>query len=108
MLRNPKTDQLLRFCAASLMTFALTACDLLGVDLATRPPTPLTKIQLVPTTVQVETMTCSDAPAVPAPGATQADVAVYVREVTAWGEECKSKLADVSEMLRPSQEEKPQ
>ena len=106
MPQSQMMDRWRLFCVVSLTTFALTACDLMGV--ATRPPTPLTKIQLVPTTVPVETLTCSDPPAVPAPGATQADVAVYVREVTAWGEECKSKLADVSEMLRPSQEEKPQ
>lgn len=100
MLHRQKMARLPLFFVVSLTTSALTACDLMGV--ATRPPTPLTKIQLVPTTVPVETLTCSDPPAVPAPGATQADVAVYVREVTAWGEECKSKLASVSEMLRGS------
>ena len=67
-----------------------------------RPPTPLTKLQLVPTTVQVETLTCSKRPQAPDVGATQADVAVYVREVTAWGDECEAKLADVREILRGS------
>ena len=102
MPRNLMMARLRLFCAVSLMTFALTTCDLLGMDLASRPPTPLTKIQLVPTTVRAETLTCSSAPAVPAPGATQADVAVYARELEAARADCAAKLADVSEMLRGS------
>jgi hypothetical protein len=78
------------------------------MGVAHRPPTPLTKIQLVPTTVRVETLNCNTRPHPPDIGATQADVAVYVREVTAWGDECEAKLADVRELLRPSQEEKSQ
>ena len=102
MPRNQTTGRLPLFFVVSLMTFALTACDLMGM--AHRPPTPLTKLQLVPTTVQAETLSCDKRPTPPDIGATQADVAVYVREVTSWGDECEAKLADVREILRPSQE----
>lgn len=102
MPRSQKTALSLRFFVVSLTTFALTACDLMGM--AHRPPTPLTKIQVERMTAPVETLTCSKRPTAPAEGATQADVAVYVREVTSWGDECEAKLADVRELLRPSQE----
>jgi hypothetical protein len=34
-------------------------------------------------------------------------VAAYLREVVAWGDTCEQRLADVRELLRPSQEGTP-
>ena len=102
MPQNRKMARLPQCFAVSLTTFALTACDLMG--LATRPPTPLTRIQVERPQLRAESLTCSNRPPTPDEGATQADVAVYVREVTAWGDNCQAKLADVRELLRPTQE----
>ena len=87
------------FFVASLMTLGLTACD--QTWLATQPPTPLVRLQVERPPVDPSQLQCQSRPQPPKAG-TQADVAVYVRELDAWGAECESKLADVREMLRPT------
>lgn len=103
MPRSQKMDRLRLFFAASLTTFALTACDP-WAEIATRSPTLLTRIQVERPEIKAENLQCNRRPQPPDIGGTQADVAVYVREVTAWGDECEAKLADVRELLRPTQE----
>lgn len=94
---------LLRFCAMSSMICALAACDLMP-EMATRPPTVLTRVQLERQEISPATLLCRPKPLPPEEGATQADVAVYLRELEAFGTDCSAKLADVREILRPSQE----
>lgn len=89
------------FFVMSLTIFALAACDL--QELATRPPTLLTKIQLERQEINPASLLCRPKPLPPEDGATQADVAVYLRELEAFGTDCSAKLADVREILRPSQ-----
>ena len=105
MPRNLMTGLWPLFFAVSLMTFALTACDRFP-SLATQPPTQLVKVQLKRPEITGTNLLCSLRPLPPEEG-TQADVAAYVREVVAWGDECESKLADIREILRPAQEVTP-
>ena len=100
MPRHMTTPLLLRFCAVSLTTFALAGCDLLGI--ATRPPTLLTRVLMVQPEIDPESLSCPQRPQPPDAGGTQADVAVYLREAIAWGDSCEAKLADLREILRPS------
>ena len=103
MLRNLTTARLRLCCAVSLTTFALTACDRWQ---ATRPPTLLTRLQVERPEVNQASLLCRPKPLPPEAG-TQADVAVYVRELEAFGADCSSKLADVREILRPTLEGAP-
>ena len=105
MPRNQMTGLWPLFFVVSLMTFALTACDMLPTR-ATLPPTQLVKVQKVTPEITGTNLLCPLRPLPPEEG-TQADVAIYVREVVAWGDECESKLADIREILRPAQEVTP-
>lgn len=98
MLR-PLTTALSLLCCAIL----LTACDLMGM--AHRPPTVLTQIKVERQQVNLADLHCPPRPLPPEAG-TQRDVSAYLEQVVAWMDTCQAKLAEVSEILRPSQEEK--
>ena len=87
----------LLFCLVSL-----TGCAWFNPQ-ATRPPTVLTKIQVESPPIS-SSLSCPPRPTPPAPEtATQRDVAAYLRELAAWGEDCEAKLAEVREALRGTQ-----
>lgn len=65
---------------------------------ATRPPTVLTQVELAPRPV-LTNLSCPERPS-PQAVDMQRDAATYVRELVAWGEQCKAKLAEVNEALR--------
>ena len=102
MFQRPMTARWRRCFAVSLTTFALMGCD--PWWMATRPPTQLIQVERTP--INPVSLTCRERPLPPENG-TQADVAAYLRELEAWGAECEAKLADLREILRPSQEVQP-
>lgn len=106
MPRNQTTARLRLCCAVSLMTFALAGCDQWATMLATRPPAQLVKLQVERPQINQSSLLCPPRP-LPPEGGTQADVAVYLRTLEAWGRDCEAKLADVREILRPTQEVTP-
>ena len=84
---------------------SLTACEMMG--LATRPPTVITKIQLERSPISVR-LACPPRPLPPqAETVTQRDVAAYLSEVIAWGEQCQAKLAELREALTPPAPQSP-
>ena len=94
MRQRLRTALLLLSCVVSL-----TACGWMGV--ATREPTVLTKPILLDQPLSA-LPTCPPRPLPPGPDATQRDVAAYVRELSAWGEACEAKVAEVAQLLRPT------
>ena len=96
MHRQPMTVPSLLFCAT-----LLTGCEWAGM--ATRPPTVLTQIQVERPQVNLADLHCPQRPPPPKSG-TQRDVAIYLLEVAAWMDTCQAKLAEMREILRPSQE----
>ena len=80
---------------------SLTACEMMG--LVTRPPTVITKIQLERSPISAH-LACPPRPLPPqAETVTQRDVAAYLSEVIAWGEQCQAKLAEMDEVLKAAQ-----
>lgn len=98
-MRLRRVTDLLPLCCG----LSLTACGWFSPE-ATRPPTVLIKTETQAQPL-LTSPTCRQRPNAPAPEtATQRDVALFLRELNEWGEECEAKLAEVSEMLRPTQD----
>lgn len=79
---------------------SLTSCEMMGM--ASRPPTVITKIQLERSPIS-SLQACPERPQPPPANATQRDVAAYLRELIAWGEDCQARLAEVAEALKGAQ-----
>lgn len=60
---------------------------------------PVTETRVEHLDLPAALLTCSDAPAAPGPDVTQRDVALYVLDLWAAGDDCRGKLGRVRELV---------